>query len=262
MGKAIEKLIPGGDFRWGIGAGLADAESFFAPEDPSGGLLREKRKWLDAEPGLYLGLTPEASGMVSAAWELALQWGHVNEPVDGRTLENLARGWEPDLLLVSGEDMALVAGAVCFPSSWDLRRAIGKPLQEVHEVVPRLNAQVGGKVARFMTALQEGKSYGRINWSLTRTAERNYHPALGRKKLDAGVTLEELHLRIEHQMFCAAGDGVLMGLRIEPVPLVDLASHMETWEGLREKIRTMPRDVAEYKGMDTARAAILEVMGV
>ena len=51
-----------------------------------------------------------------------------------------------------------------------------------------------------------------------------------------------------------------MGLRIEPIPLLHLTAEVDIWEGLREKVRTMPEDVARYKGMESAREAILGAM--
>ncbi len=251
-----------GEFRWSLGVRGAEAESFFGPQDKSGELLKEKRHWLGANPELYLAETEEAQPLIDAVWELALGWGQVEEPEDGRTLMNLARNWEADLLIVEKESMKMVAGAVCFPSSWDLRTAIGKPVFAVHGVVPKLNEQVGKNVDRFLAGIQGGKSYVRMNWSLTRTDELNYHPKRGRRKLDESVTVEELFFRLEHQLFCEVKSGVLMGLRIEPIPLQELAKEPEVWAGLQEKIQTMPKEVAQYKGMLTAKDAIVEAMKV
>lgn len=258
--KAYSQFSKGGEFQWSLGVRSKDAESFFAPQDQTGSLLEEKRQCLDLNAERYLAETEEASHLIDAVWELAIEWGHVEEPKEGRSLMNLAQNWEADLLMVEKVSMKLVAGAVCFPSSWDLRTAIGKPVFAVHGVVPKLNEQVGEKVDRFLSGIRGGKSYARMNWSLTRSADLNYHPALGRKKLDETVTVEELFLRIEHQLFCEVEGGVLMGLRIEPVPLPELATEPEVWAGLREKIRTMPEDVAEYKGMLAAKDAIVAAM--
>ena len=259
--KTYKQFLSGGEFKWSLGVRGADAEGFFAPQDDSGRLLQEKRKWLEEGPRIYVASTEEAEGIIDAVWELALVWGQVEEPESGRSLRSLAEGWEADLLLVDQDTLRVVAGAVCFPSSWDLRTAIGKPVFGVHEVVPQLNEQVGPQVDRFLKGIQGGKSYGRMNWSLTLTNELNYHPELNRKKLDETVILDELFLRIEHQLFCEVEGGVLMGLRIEPVRLLELAEEPDVWKGLREKLRTMPEDVAKYKGMLSAQGAIVKLMG-
>lgn len=258
--KSYKQFLSGGEFKWSLGVRGADAERFFAPREDSGKLLEEKRKWLEENPELYLAITDESEPLIHAVWKQALAWGHVEEPKSGRSLRKLAENWEADLLLVDQETLKMVAGAVCFPSSWDLRSAIGKPVFGVHEVVPRLNEQIGTQVDRFLKAIQGGKSYARMNWSLTRTNELNYHPELNRKKLDETVTLEELFLRIEHQLFCEVEGGILLGLRIEPVQLLDLAEDADVWRGLQEKIRTMPEDVAKYKGMFSSKDVIVEAM--
>ena len=259
--KSYKQFLSGGEFKWSLGVRGADAESFFAHQDGSGKLLEEKRKWLDDSPELYLASTNEADPLTQAVWKQALAWGHVDDPESGRSLRNLAERWEADFMLVDRETMKMVAGAVCFPSSWDLRTAIGKPVFGVHEVVPQLNQQVGPQVNRFLKGIQGGKSYSRMNWSLTRTNELNYHPELKRKKLDETVSLQELFLRIEHQLFCELEGGVLMGLRIELVRLLELAEDPDVWNGLREKIRTMPEEVAKYKSMLSAKDVIVDAMG-
>ncbi|MEM7147696.1 MAG: heme-dependent oxidative N-demethylase subunit alpha family protein [Verrucomicrobiota bacterium] len=252
---------PGG-FEWGFRMRGGDAEAFFAPQDSSGDLLGEKRRWLDERPELCAVVEPGGEKMVSAAWDLALGWGQVVDPGKGeRDLAGVARVWEPDLLLVDAETMEMVAGCVCFPSSWDLREAAGKAVPAVHGVVPQLNDQIGEKIGRFLGQLgPDGKAFRRENWSVTRSAERNYHPELGRRRLDEGVVMAELYLRVEQQLFLGVPGGVVMGIRIETCPLVELAKDEDAWAGLGEKIETMPEEVAVYKSMDAGREAIVKEM--
>jgi hypothetical protein len=256
-----KSLFSEGDFTWGFNMRLGDAQSFFAPEDDNGGALDLKRKCLDEQPELYASVAPQGEQLVSALWEQAEAWGHVTAPADGRRdLPALARQWQPDLLLLDHEAMTFAAACVCMPSSWDPAHAVGKSLYEVHETVPQLNRQIGEKIDRFLRQLQPGKSYRRENWGFTRSAELNYHPALKRERLDDTVTMNELFLRVEHQLFTGIPGGVVMGIRIETCPLSDLASEPAVWRKVEEKIRTMPDDVAAYKGMLPARDAMLREM--
>jgi hypothetical protein len=244
-----KRLFSDTAFSWEFRMRSGDTESFFAPCDASGRLRAEKNKWLDADARRYARVTPPGKHLVEAAWEMALGWGHVVAPRDGtRDLVSLARQWEPDLLLVDHATMSVAAGCVCMPSSWDLRHAAGKSLDEVHELVPRLNAQIGGQIGRFLKRIQPGK------------AELNYHPELKRRPLDETVGLDEVFLRVEHQLFTGVPGGILMGIRIENAPLPDLAADREVWRIALEKIRTMPDEVAAYKSMDVARPAILRAM--
>lgn len=197
--------------------------------------------------------------MVGQAWELALGWGQVDDS-KVRDLLNLSKQWEADLLFMDRATGSVAAGSVCFPSSWDLRHAIGKTLDEVHGVVPKLNPQIGEMIRRFLKKLEPGKSYCRENWSFTRSDDLDYHPDLNRPRLDETLILDEVHLRIEHQLFTGLPDGVLMGIRIDTTPLKDLAEDTEVWKTVREKLETMPDDVARYKSMDAAIPTMLREM--
>lgn len=256
-----KKLFSAGDFEWSFRMRAGDAREFFAPQEESGTLLAEKNHWLDASPERYVKALPTAQPYVSHLWTMAEEWHHITPATDQpRDLVNLARRWEPDVLLMESSTMKVVAGAVCMPSSWDLQHALGKSVHEVHDVVPRLNSQIGDKIATFLRQIPPGKAFRRENWSFTREAEYNYHPALLRKKLDETVTIDEIHLRVEQQLFCHIPGAVLMGLRIRTCPLTDLSEDAEVWRHLAEKIRTMPDDVAEYKSMLHARDPMVAAM--
>ncbi len=177
-----------------------EPEAFFARMEPDGRLLARRVEWLDRAPELCLAITDRAHPLVEDCWELARSWGQVERGA-GADAEALGRRWEADFILLDGESFVLAGGCVCFPSSWDLQEATGKTLDQVHAVVPRLNDQVGDRIDRFLRGLNPGRAYLRENWGLTRTGERNYHPALGRARIDGGVTLDEVFLRIEHQAF-------------------------------------------------------------
>jgi hypothetical protein len=115
-------------------------------------------------------------------------------------------------------------------------------------------------IKRFLEKLEPGKSYCRENWSFTRSDALDYHPDLNRQRLDETLSLDEVYLRIEHQLFTGLSDGVLMGIRIETTPLKELAENTEVWKILREKLETMPDDVARYKSMDAAITTMLREM--
>ncbi len=236
-----------------------DAKSFFAQQDESGMLLLKRSRQLEESFECYLACTEKGEKLVGEAWDLALEWEQVaaKEP---RNLKLLSEQWEADLLFMDRQTSQVAAGSVCFPSSWDLRHAIGKTLGEVHGVVPRLNLQIGEMIKRFLEKLEPGKSYCRENWSFTRSDALDYHPDLNRQRLDETLSLDEVYLRIEHQLFTGLSDGVLMGIRIETSPLKELAADPGVWNTTAEKLRTMPDDVARYKSMDAAIPTILREM--
>ncbi len=254
-----KRLFAPGGFEWAFRMRKGEAASFFARQDESGHLLKQRSQQLDENLERYLACTAEGEKLVEQTWELALGWEQV-VATERDDLKSLSKQWEADLLFMDRATGTVAAGAVCFPSSWDLRHAIGKTLDEVHGVVPRLNPQIGEMIRRFLEKLEPGKSYCRENWSFTRSDELDYHPDLNRPRLDDSLTLGEVHLRIEHQLFTGLPDGVLMGIRIETTPLKDLAQDAVVWKTTAEKLRTMPDDVAVYKSMDAAIPAMLREM--
>ena len=238
-----------------------NAEAFFAPTTRSEIILGERKRLIDSHPERYLVQERGSEKILSEVWNLGESWGQLNRSgEDGDSLAGLARQWEPDLLLMDQVTGKFAAAAVCFPSSWDPRHAVGKTVHEVHEIVPQLNPQIGKMIEQFLMKLKPGRAARRHNWGLTRSAEMNYHPSLKREKLDEEVTLEELYLRVEQQIFVGVPGAVLMGLRLDICPLSDLLLDQEEWNRCREKIRSMPEDVAEYKGLLAAREAILKAM--
>lgn len=254
-----KRLFAPGGFEWAFRIRKGDAESFFARQDEAGDLLRARRRQLGESFERYSACTIEGEKLVEQAWDMALGWKQVEE-IKVRDLLNLSKQWEADLLFMDRGTGSVAAGAVCFPSSWDLRHAIGKTLDEVHGVVPRLNPQIGDMIRRFLEKLEPGKSYCRENWSFTRSDDLDYHPDLKRLRLDETLTLNEVHLRIEHQFFTGLPDGVLMGIRIETTPLKELAKDTEVWKTVKVKLETMPEDVARYKSMDAAIPTMLREM--
>jgi hypothetical protein len=83
---------------------------------------------------------------------------------------------------------------------------------------------------------------------------------LQRRALDEEVELNEVFIRVEHQLFIGIPGGVLMGIRIESCPISDLKSDPTSWLTLAEKLQTMPDEVAEYKNLKRSRKRIVSLM--
>lgn len=256
-----KRLFDAERFGWSFRMRPGDAQAFFAPSNDGGALLEQKRQSLASHPGRYLASIPGSKQLIASAIDTACSWGHL-APGQATDLSQLAHHWEPDILLVGGEELTLQAACVCMPSSWSLEHAIGKPVHAIHDAVPRLNPALGAQIDRFLRHIPQGKGFTRENWSLTRSDDANYHPALGRPKLDASVRANELFLRLEHQMFTAIPGGILMGIRIETTPLSELRADPETWNDFREIIHSMPDDVARYKSMLEARDVLAADMAM
>ncbi len=238
------------DFKWGFKMRSGNAGAFFSSTEFNQQILNEKAHFLRQNPERYSIWTPEGLELFANFKESAERWTpHLIQSSKHWTPLNLAMQWEPDFLIMDQSTMQLAGGCICFPSSWDLSRVIGLPVQEIHELVPQLNKQIGEKVHQFLKRLQPGRSFLRENWGLTQTSDLNYHPALNRPKLTSQENLNTAYLRVEHQIFTGIPGGVLMGIRINTCPVTDLQNSPQAWKALVRKLQTMPNKVSQYKSL-------------
>src|SRR5690606_34211742 len=118
--------------------------------------------WLHTTPEIYTALLPEATPLLEEAIALAqseqtLLPKAVTALAAAKSPEEkcriLGESWEPDFVLLRPEEdgaFRVVAGCVCFPSSWSLAEKIGHPMEFVHGVVPGLNAALGQQINSFL----------------------------------------------------------------------------------------------------------------
>jgi len=258
-------LFPDEDYRFHLTLRRLEPAEFFAAADP--GAVAERRQWLAADPARHLACSALAGPLVSDFRELAPLWVPGLKPLplertaDGETLLQLAWQIEPDFLLLArgpGDAFTLQAGAVCFPSSWSLEEKVGLGLESIHTPVPGLNPKLGGAISQFLARLRPGLGYGRANWGLAATGERNLHPALARPRLTAASTADRIWLRVEQQLLAAlpASGGIFFGIRMRILPLAQLLGDPAARPGFLRALRTMPDEVAAYKGLTAIRAAL------
>lgn len=246
-----------GGHRFQMALRRGDAGAFWQNRDPS--LRLERERWLRAEPERYLGVVPESAERVRAA---LVEFGCMTH-LPGSELEELARLLEPDWLLLEREAAGwrVCAGAVVFPSSWALEEKLGLPLREVHAPVPGLNADLGERMELFLDRLSPAVAWERWNWGLSADAELNHHPALGLPGLLAGVALEDVWVRLEEQHFTGLPCGLaLFGIRVSCHSLAALAADAVLAGRIAAQLETMGDAVAEYKGLNAARPALVRAL--
>jgi hypothetical protein len=130
----------------------------------------------------------------------------------------------------------------------------------IHEPAPGLNRSLGTQIDTFLSRVQPGVGWLRVNWGLSASPERNQHPDRNLPRLTSDPELERVWLRVERQCLVAlpSTGGVLFGLRIESKRLEDLQSESpEMGARLAHALRTMPEEIAEYKGIAPARNALI-----
>lgn len=268
------ELFPDQDYRFHMGLKQGDPAEFFAPTEEYAAVVAERRQWLADGSERYAAVFKDGIPLLAEARALAEQWKTMPEflppssdnPTSGwDDLLTLGRNWETDFLVlkVEGhETPRLVAGCVCFPSSWNLEEKMGKRVDFIHEVVPGLNSSVGRSVSTFLNKLRPDFAWLRANWGLAATGERNMHPDRGLARLKSPLTLDEVWLRIEDQALVALpeNNGVLFGIRLTTHPLREVIQHPEAKEGLSRALRTMPPAVMEYKGLSAARESLITLL--
>jgi len=255
------EIFPAGDFAFTMRFRRGEIADFFRNTARNESLLAERRKWLSETPERYAASLPEAGPILSQVSQLARAVGVNASP----NIFDLGRNWEPDLLILRVEPNVqprLVAGCVCFPSSWSLEEKIGHPLDFIHKPVATLNEQFASPIQQFMARMKPETSWERINWGLSRSPELNQHPARKLPRLDSSVSLHEVFFRAEYQSLVSlpSSGGVLFGIRLVIEPVEQLRSDPVFVEGLSRALKSMPEPIAQYKGLAAARERIISLL--
>jgi hypothetical protein len=226
--------------------------------------------WLDRGPGLAARVAakptvfdsaPESlivlPGADAAIAELAGMVG-----AHGRTLRDAALATYEDLLVLlpQGREHILVAGALAFPTDWQLRAKIGHPLAAIHAPIPTYAARLSQGVNHVFANLVPERLLTRANWNVLETGALRYlpdRPAMDRfGHVTADNAGETLFVRVERQTLRRLSDSgaavFTIGVYVEPLavlppPLVvDLAA----------AVAGLPHDEAVRRGAPSYGAAL------
>ncbi len=269
-GDGFAGLFPDADYRLQMRFQRGAIRDFFNPWRNPANVLEQRRHWLRQDPAIYSCLLPEGAHLFEELIEQSRRWA-LNPPLQPSDSDPLAalraagESLEPDFLLLRPDasgNLRLLAGCVCFPSSWSLEEKMGRPLDFIHSVVPGLNDQLGHPIAQFFRRMAPDIAWLRANWGLSRSPELNQHPQRGLPRLDGSITLEEVWFRVEHQALVALPrtGGVLFGIRVVVHPLAEVKQDADAARGLRRALQTMPGPMAVYKGIAAARDRLIELL--
>ncbi len=253
------RLFPAADYRLPMNVRPGDAKRYWSASPDAAAVLMERRHWIDEAPQRHLlflpGVEQEASEAV--AWFSSLS---------GRTFADAreaAGALEPDWVLLSGGvdgDFRVLGGAVIFPSSWALEEKLGRPLAQVHDPVPGLAATLGSPIATFLTRIAPGAAWERENWGLSAAPTLNQHPSHQFARLSELATLDTTWLRLEQQFLTRlpATGAILFGIRVTNHRFDTLLGNHPSLAGrMIHALETMSDAMADYKGLVTARAALI-----
>ena len=254
------RLFPDADYRLPMNLHAGDARRFWALSPDADTVLTERRRWIGMAPERHLLFVDGCHEAVAEATAWLSQATGCRFP----DAHAAAVGVEPDWVLLDGTASGgfhVLGGAVAFPSGWGLDDKLGRPLPAVHAPVPGLEATLGARIATFLTKLAAGAAWERENWGLSATPSLNHHPTLDHPRLDARATLDATWLRLEEQFLTRlpGSDAILFGIRVTNHRLDSLvATHPGMAARMARALTTMPEPLAAYKGLNAARAAILE----
>jgi len=266
----FKSLFSGERFQFELGLRRARPDWFVLNGGPDDEVLLDRSRWLGSKGDGLDGVvwSPSADALLRELWDHAFHSPAGIDPAmaPSEVARSLSRRWKPDFLLLSrnAEDQfRFVGGAVCFPSGWAPEEKLGLGLESIHDPVPGLNGQLASRIHTFLGRLQPGTSFERFNWGVAAVPDRNHHPRRGLPRLNRGHPLSKAWLRLEHQSFHALPGtrGILFLIDLSVHPIHAVLSDGATALGFAQQLRTMPHEVAVYKGLDAVRDLWIEGLG-
>ena len=100
--------------------------------------------------------------------------------------------------------MALTAASLCFPARWRLSDKLGRPMADIHRLVPGFNAKLARPVDRFFDRVEPDQPYLRANWSVIDDPTLFQPTGHGRGAHDPTITPENAARAAAHP--CRAPD--------------------------------------------------------
>jgi hypothetical protein len=268
MPLPLKELFPEENYRFHLTLRKGDLDAFFSGAADS--VLEERVRWLAGDANRFAAEAEGSEPLIAEFEAMAVKW---LEKAPSKRKDILAAperlvalgcSLEPDFMLLSKDNAGvhrLVAGVVCFPSSWALTEKMGRSLDDIHESVPGLNAALGPTIGQFLNRLKPGTAFERANWGLSATPELNMHPSLERPRLLSPLKAGEVWLRIEDQLLAAmpVSTGILFAIRLRVISLLTILEAPQLRRGFRRALTTMPESLAVYKGIAPVRAALLSL---
>jgi hypothetical protein len=186
---------------------------------------------------------------------------------------------QEDLILMRRSEAGwrLVAGSLCFPSSWKLVEKFGKPMHEIHEPVPAFGpgTRMADLIARMFDKLQPGNPVQRFNWSI-QAGDALYHPLSNVERIDRATgrpskfpdadAAAHAFIRVERQTLRklpASGD-ILFTIRIHMDPLALLARHPDRATlaaAFAAQLMALDQQQLDYKGLTADRDRLVGLLG-
>lgn len=178
----------------------------------------------------------------------------------------ISRIVQEDLLLLSrgSAGWTLVAGSLCFPSTWRLQDKIGRPMDLIHASVPGFPGRFSDLVARIFDHLQPDALVERHNLSIYADGHLRHDARKEAERFPADASVAELaHLRFERQTLLRLplSGAILFTVRVRALRAADLAKDPEGVDlhsAVFRHLKQMTDAQWAYKSLTDARERVLE----
>jgi hypothetical protein len=187
------------------------------------------------------------------------------ESLPHEPLDWVGRQVVEDLILLAGDVGAgfpVTAGQLCFPNDWSLPDKLGRPVLAVHAPVPGFAREAGEATLRLLERLRPGRPVWRANWAIRATDSLDLSPRaapVSVEHVDAGNAGETLFVRVERQTLSRLPEtgAILFTVHTRSRPLDVVTGEPERARRLLEALRSMPPEMAGYKGIAPVQDALV-----
>jgi hypothetical protein len=176
---------------------------------------------------------------------------------------------QEDLLLMRRGQTGwrLVAGSLCFPSTWILQEKLGRNMDAIHAPAPGYADKMAAIVARIFDNLKADQLVERFNWSIYGDARLRYAQSKQDplERFPPGESVARAHIRVERQTLRRlplSGD-ILFTVRVHVDPIAAFSRDSRGRElaaSLRDQLAALNAEQLAYKGIVEARERLIEAL--
>ncbi len=184
-------------------------------------------------------------------------------------MEYITRQAQGDFTLQDQRDdnLWVDAGMVTTQADWSLDFDIGMNFHEWHGPVPLAHqAGVFDRALKYLLALRQDQPVRRLNWTMTinprlDTSPENY-PKWGKDRTTVTPenVADKVHLRVELQTLwrLPRSNAIAFPIRCYLISLREIATQPKWAKRLHRVLKTLPPELAEYKGLTRFRDTAVE----
>jgi hypothetical protein len=184
-------------------------------------------------------------------------------------MEYIGRQCQGDFSIQDQRDgqLWMDAGLITTQADWSLDFDIGMNFFEWHGPVPMAHeAGVFERALKFLLNMQVGRPVRRLNWTMTinsrlDTSPENYHKwGIDRTTVTPENVGNKVHLRVELQGLwrLPRSNAILFSIRCYLIKMNELVTVPKWGRRLPRVLRTLPNELADYKGLTRYREMTIE----